>query len=114
MDLEALRQAVLHEYRHGVIAREEDLVVRRVDLLRKFVGKRDLRPAADQLDLAGLLQPAVGTRDQAVFVHDKAVATASTLTGNKLGKRARVNSNDRIREEVMLSSRAWSGHSRTN
>ena len=114
MNLEALRGAILNEYDYGIIAGQEDLVVRGCDLRRKIVSERDLRPAADQIDLAGFFQPAVGTRDQAVFVHDKAVATASTLTGNKLGKRARVNSNDRIREEVMLSSRAWSGHSRTN
>jgi hypothetical protein len=114
VNLEALRSAILNEHDDGVITGQEDLVVRRCDLCRKIVTKRDLRPAANQLDFAGFLQPAVEIRDQAWFIHNMTIATESTLTGNRLGKRARVNSNDRTRDEVMFSSRAWSGHSRTN
>ena len=70
MNLEPLRGAILDEYDYAVIAGQEDLVVRGCDLLGKIVSERDLRPAADLLDLAGFFQPAVGPRHQAVFIHN--------------------------------------------
>ena len=92
MNLEALRGAILNEHDYGVIAGQEDLVVRTCDLGRKVVSERDLRPAADQLDLAGFFQPAIEIRDQAVGIQTVAMITVSTLTGNRLGKRVRANS----------------------
>ena len=88
MNLEALRSAILNEHDDGVITGQEDLVVRGCDLRRKIVSERDLRPTTNQLDLAGFLQPAFEIRDQAWFIHNMAIATASTLTGNRLGKPA--------------------------
>jgi hypothetical protein len=91
MNLEALHGAILDEYDYGVIAGQEDLVIRACDLRRKIVSERDLRPSADQIDLSGFLQPAVETRNQARLIHNTTVAMASTLTGCRLGKRARTN-----------------------
>jgi hypothetical protein len=92
MNLEALSGAILNEHDYGVIAGQEDLVVRGCDLLRKIVSESDLRPATYQFDLARFLQPAIETGDEVWLIHNIAVATASTLTGCKLGKRARIDS----------------------
>jgi hypothetical protein len=104
MNLEPLCGAILDEYDYGVIAAQEDLVIPGCHLLRKIVSERDLRPAANQRDLAGFFQPAVKIHDQPWFIHNMAmaIATASTPTGNRLGKRARGNSIDRTRDEVMF------------
>jgi hypothetical protein len=79
MNLEPLRGAILDEYDYVVVARQKDLVVRGGDLRRKVVSERDLRPAADQLDLADFFKPAVECGDRAVGIHNLAIATASTL-----------------------------------
>jgi hypothetical protein len=59
MDFEAPRCPILYKHIHRVVAREKDLVIRRVYQRRELSTERYFRPATYQVDLASFFQPPV-------------------------------------------------------